>query len=68
MSKSLAIVKVSVKRRRSACHTNADLAREIEAVTDMTKSRPTGFHEDQPTLRWFLDLFAQLRQKRIIPA
>ena len=28
---------------------------------------PGGFHEYQPTLRSFLDLFARLRKERIIP-
>ena len=41
---------------------------EIEVVTDMTKSRLAGFHEYQPTLRSFLDLFARLRAERLIPA
>jgi nucleoside-diphosphate-sugar epimerase len=52
----------------SAWHTDLDLGREIEVVTDMTKSRLAGFHEYQPTLRSFLDLFAKLRKERIIPA
>ena len=68
MSKSLAIFTVSVERRRSACQFDADLGREIEVVTDMTKSRLAGFHEYQPTLGSFLDLFARLRRERIIPA
>jgi len=51
----------------SAWHTDLDLGREIEVVTDMTKSRLAGFHEYQPTLRSFLDLFAVLRKERIIP-
>jgi nucleoside-diphosphate-sugar epimerase len=51
----------------SAWHTDADLGREIEVVTDMTKSRLARFHEYQPTLRSFLDLFARLRKERIIP-
>lgn len=34
----------------------------------MTKSRLAGFHEYQPTLGSFLDLFARLRRDRIIPA
>ena len=51
----------------SAWHTDADLGREIEVVTDMTKSRLAGFHEYQPTLGSFLDLFARLRKERIIP-
>src|SRR5947209_14910246 len=51
----------------SAWHTDMDLGREIEVVTDMTKSRLAGFHEYQPTLGSFLDLFARLRRGRIIP-
>jgi hypothetical protein len=51
----------------SAWHTDLDLGREIEVVTDMTKSRLAGFHEYQSTLRSFLDLFARLRRGRIIP-
>lgn len=49
-------------------HADADLGREIECVTDMTKSRVAGFHDYQPTLDSFLDLFARLRRDRIIPA
>ena len=45
-----------------------DLGREIEVVTDMTKSRLAGFHDYQPTLGSFLDLFARLRRERIIPS
>jgi len=52
----------------SGWHTDMDLGREIEVVTDMTKSRLAGFHEYQPTLGSFLDLFARLRRERIIPA
>ncbi|WP_435008678.1 SDR family oxidoreductase [Tundrisphaera lichenicola] len=51
----------------SAWHTDLDLGREMEVVTDMTKSRLAGFHEYQPTLGSFLDLFARLRRDRIIP-
>jgi nucleoside-diphosphate-sugar epimerase len=51
----------------SAWHTDLDLGREIEVVTDMTKSRLAGFHVYQPTLASFLDLFARLRSERIIP-
>ena len=51
----------------SAWHTDMDLGREIEVVTDMTKSRLAGFHKYQPTLGSFLDLFRRLRQERIIP-
>jgi nucleoside-diphosphate-sugar epimerase len=51
----------------SAWHTDLDLGRPIEVVTDMTKSRLAGFHEYQPTLGSFLDLFARLREDHIIP-
>jgi hypothetical protein len=54
--------------RTRAWHTDMGLGREIEVVTDMTKSRLAGFHEYQPTLGSFLDLFARLRRERIIPA
>jgi len=52
----------------SAWHTDMDLGREMEVVTDMTRSRLAGFHDYQPTLGSFLDLFARLRKDRIIPA
>jgi nucleoside-diphosphate-sugar epimerase len=52
----------------SAWHTDMDLGREMEVVTDMTKSRLAGFNAYQPTLGSFLDLFARLRVERIIPA
>lgn len=48
-------------------HTDADLGREIECFTDMTKSRELGFLEYKSTLRSFLDLFARLRADRLIP-
>lgn len=51
----------------SAWHTDADLGRPIEVVTDMGKSRRLGFLEYQPTDDSFLDLFERLRTERIIP-
>jgi nucleoside-diphosphate-sugar epimerase len=51
----------------SAWHTDADLGRPIEVVTDMSKSRKLGFLEYQATDDSFFDLFARLRQARIIP-
>lgn len=56
-----------ITKLASAWHTDLDLGREIEVVTDMSKSRVAGFHDYQPTLGSFLDLFARLRQDRIIP-
>ncbi len=51
----------------SAWHTDADLGRPIEVVTDMSKSRKLGFLDYQPTDESFADLFARLRQNRVIP-
>jgi nucleoside-diphosphate-sugar epimerase len=51
----------------SAWHTDADLGRPIEVLTDMSKSRKLGFLDYQPTDESFFDLFAKLREQRIIP-
>jgi len=51
----------------SAWHTDADLGRPIEVVTDMSKSRKLGFLDYQATDDSFLDLFARLREACIIP-
>ena len=61
------LAEADLNKLQSAWHTDLDLGREIEVVTDMTKSRLAGFHEYQPTLGSFLDLFARLRSERIIP-
>jgi nucleoside-diphosphate-sugar epimerase len=63
-----ALAEADLGKLASAWHTDLDLGREIEVVTDMTKSRLAGFHEYQPTLGSFLDLFARLRSEPIIPA
>jgi nucleoside-diphosphate-sugar epimerase len=54
-------------RLASAWHTDADLGRPIEVITDMSKSRRLGFTGYQPTDDAFLDLFARLRAARLIP-
>jgi nucleoside-diphosphate-sugar epimerase len=51
----------------SPWHTDADLGRPIEVVTDMSKSRKLGFLDYQSTEDSFFDLFARLRETRIIP-
>jgi nucleoside-diphosphate-sugar epimerase len=51
----------------SAWHTDADLGRPIEVVTDMSKSRKLGFLDYQATDDSFFDLFVRLREARIIP-
>jgi hypothetical protein len=51
----------------SAWHTDADLGRPIEVVTDMSKSRRLGFTGYQATDESFFDLFAKLQENRMIP-
>ena len=51
----------------SAWHTDADLGRPIEVLTDMSKSRRLGFLDYQTTEDSFVDLFAKLREARLIP-
>jgi nucleoside-diphosphate-sugar epimerase len=48
-------------------HTDADLGRPMEVVTDMSKSRKAGFLAYQSTLDAFIDLFERLKAERIIP-
>lgn len=56
-----------LSRLASPWHTDADLGRPIEVVTDMSKSRRMGFLAYQPTDDAFFDLFRELRADRIIP-
>lgn len=51
----------------SAWHTDADLGRPLEVVTDMSKSRKLGFTAYQPTDESFFQLFEKLREDRLIP-
>ena len=57
----------NLEKLASAWHTDADLGRPIEVVTDMSKSRRLGFTAYQPTDDAFYDLFGQLRADRLIP-
>ena len=56
-----------LSRLASPWHTDADLGRPIEVVTDMSKSRRLGFAAYQPTDDAFFELFARLRADRLIP-
>ncbi len=61
------LIEPDLARLASPWHTDADLGRPIEVVTDMSKSRRLGFTAYQPTDDAFFDLFAQLRADRLIP-
>ncbi|WP_345949186.1 SDR family oxidoreductase [Mucilaginibacter sp. PAMB04274] len=56
-----------LKRLASAWHTDLDLGRPIEVMTDMSKSRKLGFSVYQDTRGSFFDLFEQLRAEQLIP-
>jgi hypothetical protein len=55
-----------INRVASAWHTDADLGRPVECVTDMSKSRRAGSRTTS-TPDSFFDLFARLRSERLIP-
>lgn len=56
-----------LSRIASAWHTDLDLGRPIEVMTDMAKSRKMGFTNFQSTLDSFTDLFEKLKEEKIIP-
>jgi nucleoside-diphosphate-sugar epimerase len=56
-----------LNRLASAWHTDLDLGRPIEVMTDMSKSRKLGFHVYQQTNESFFELFDKLRTERLIP-
>jgi nucleoside-diphosphate-sugar epimerase len=56
-----------MNRLVSPWHTDADLGRPIEVITDMSKSRRLGFLDYQPTDVAFFALFEELRADRLIP-
>ncbi|MCJ2094014.1 SDR family oxidoreductase [Methylobacterium sp. J-072] len=56
-----------LEKLASPWHTDADLGRPIEVVTDMSKSRRLGFTAYQPTDDAFYDLFTRLRADRLVP-
>ncbi len=57
----------ALDRLASAWHTDLDLGRPIEVMTDMSKSRKLGFSVFQRTDESFFDLFEQLRTEKLIP-
>lgn len=61
------LVEPDLSRLASPWHTDADLGRPIEVVTDMSKSRRLGFLDYRATDDAFFDLFQRLRSDRLIP-
>ena len=61
------LVEANLERLASAWHTDLDLGRPLEVMTDMANSRRLGFSAYQATDSSFFDLFARLRAERLIP-
>jgi len=61
------LLEPDLDRLASPWHTDLDLGRPIEVMTDMAASRKLGFSAYQATDESFFDLFAQLRAARLIP-
>jgi nucleoside-diphosphate-sugar epimerase len=61
------LVESDVDRVASWWHTDGDLGREIEVLTDMNKSRKAGFTQTRDTRDSFFRYVEQYRAARIIP-
>lgn len=61
------LVEADIDRLASSWHTDLDLSRPLEVMTDMTRSRKLGFTAYQSTEDSFAELFARLRADRLIP-
>ena len=61
------LVEADVSRLASWWHTDADLGRPMEVMTDMGKSRKAGFLDYQDTPEAFFALFDRLKAERVIP-
>jgi len=61
------LAEADVSRLASWWHTDADLGRTMEVVTDMSKSRLAGFTTHHRTVDSFTALFDQYRAEKLIP-
>ena len=61
------LAEVDLDRLASAWHTDLDLGRPLEVMTDMANSRRLGFSAYQATDASFYDLFERLQAERLIP-
>ncbi|EXF43103.1 NAD-dependent epimerase/dehydratase [Pseudomonas sp. BAY1663] len=67
MAQRFGLAEADISRLISPWHTDADLGRPIEVVTDMSKSRKLGFLDYQASDEAFFQVFARLRKSRLIP-
>jgi nucleoside-diphosphate-sugar epimerase len=68
IAKKRDLVETELKRIASFWHTDADLLRPFECITDMSKSRALGFSASTPSDQAFFDLFDRMQRERVIPA
>ena len=61
------LAEARLDRVASWWHTDGDLGRDIEVVTDMSKSRLAGFTGYRRTVDAFTDLFDRYRAEKLIP-
>ncbi|TKB96775.1 SDR family oxidoreductase [Pedobacter cryophilus] len=61
------LIEADLNRISSAWHTDLDLGRPIEVMTDMSNSRKLGFVEYTNTKDSFFELFTQLQKDKLIP-
>ena len=67
MVKQFDLAEPDIQKLVSPWHTDADLGRPIEVVTDMSKSRKLGFLDYQASDEAFFNVFERLRTARLIP-
>ena len=67
MVQQYGLAEADINRLTSPWHTDADLGRPIEVVTDMSKSRRLGFLAYQASDDAFFDVFERLRELKLIP-
>lgn len=67
MTKKYDLTESNLSRLASPWHTDLDLSRPFEIMTDMSKSRKLGFTTYKPTLDSFISLFEDLRADKLIP-
>ena len=67
MSAKYGLVEPDLWRVASPWHTDLDMGRPLEVMTDMSRSRKLGFLVYQNTEEALYDLFATLRAEKVIP-
>src|SRR5579863_4659933 len=67
MTSTYGLIEADLWRVASPWHTDLDMGRPLEVMTDMSRSRKLGFLVYQNTEEAFYDLFVTLRAEKVIP-